>query len=264
MSGSWCVAWVRYPAKLRCEASWHCPQVSTTLRAAERRVRVGDRQDVVRPVAVVALGRAGGSQPRDLAVERIEEGGGLRSRGSDRTGPSSENGNRGCRCGLIVCDVWQFSHVGSFAVRFGVSRPVDAGPEGLLDPVVALPAGVGDVVRVYRRSRVVGRKLAVRGVAAGAGGRHHQAALEEPLAVNAVLVALDIMSGTSANSIRTAACPLSVRGGTCRAQGMGTFRAKVGEVGRVFFRMACLSWQSRQAGASGSPAAYKDPCSPVP
>jgi hypothetical protein len=32
----------------------------------------------------------------------------------------------------------------------------------------------------------------------------------------------------------------------------GTLRAKVGELGSFLLLVACLSWQSRQAGASGS------------
>ncbi len=45
--------------------------------SAEGRVGMGGRQNAVGAVTVVALGRPGRAQPRDLAVKGVEEGLGL-------------------------------------------------------------------------------------------------------------------------------------------------------------------------------------------
>ncbi len=63
--------------------------------------------------------------------------------------------------------------------------------ELLLDAVVALAAGGGHVGAVDARAGVAGRQHAVGGVAAGAGGGHGQAALQQALAVDALGVGLD-------------------------------------------------------------------------
>ena len=55
-------------------AAWHWPQVSTTLSRLSVEAGSAGRQDVVRAVAVVALGGAVPTEPRDLAVEGVEEG----------------------------------------------------------------------------------------------------------------------------------------------------------------------------------------------
>ena len=163
---------------------------------AQRGARVRDRQDVVRPVTVVALRGRLVAEPRHLAVERVEEG--LRlivvappalihHQQAEVTSIGAADGVRG----VAVLARGQLAAVAGVA-----DRPrVDAGVERLLDPVVTGAAGTGDVVRMDRRRRVAGRQRRVRRVAARARGGDDQAALEEPLAVDAHLVALDRRGG---------------------------------------------------------------------
>jgi len=70
----------------------------------------------------------------------------------------------------------------------GHLRGVNAGDERLVDAVMAPPAGDRHVAGVDAGKQVARGELAVRGVAVGAIGRHRQPALQQPLAVNALII----------------------------------------------------------------------------
>ena len=158
--------------------------------AAQRRVDVRRRENLVRSVTVVALGGSRRPQTRGLAVDRVEEGLGLR-----RVTTAALLHHRHAEVRLIdspdgVRGVTVLAG-GQFPVGIRVPGPVDTGPEPLLDAVMACSAGTGDVIVVHRGGRIGGGKLAMRAVATDTGGGHDQATLHEPLAVNTVLVAVD-------------------------------------------------------------------------
>ncbi len=97
------------------------------------------REDVVRAVAVVALGRALGAQARDLAVERVEERLAccLVAAAALLHHARAEAGHVGARDLCATCGSPRRSAGACRSSALPVA--VDAGLERLLDPVVALP-----------------------------------------------------------------------------------------------------------------------------
>ncbi len=160
--------------------------------AAQGRAGVSDREDAMGPVAVVALGRRGVAQPGHLPVEGVEKG--LSFVGVAAPAlihhQEAEIGPVGAADGVRRVAVLARRQL-PIRINRAVPRPVDAGLELLLDAVVARPACSSDVVGVDRRLGVIRRQGPVSTVAARTGGGHHQTALEQPLAVDAHLVALD-------------------------------------------------------------------------
>ena len=73
-------------------------------------------------------------------------------------------------------------------VGLGDRRGVHALHKLLFDAVMALAAGCRQILAIDRRLGIFGRQFAVRGVATGASGGYGQAALQQPLAVNAFTV----------------------------------------------------------------------------
>ena len=92
-------------------------------------------------------------------------------------------------------------------------------------------------------------QLVVGGVAVGAVGRHREAALQQPLAVDALHVVLDDVLLLA----RVAHAPPSAPMRWHLAHRAGTLREKVGEFESFLPSVPCGPWQSRHAGASGLP-----------
>ena len=158
--------------------------------AREVRAGVGDLLDVVGAVAVVALGRLGVAELADLAVVGVEVGLGdlavapaalLHDVELEAVGVGPPDGVRAV---AVVADR-------QLLVGLPQHLVVDASLELLLDAVVAPAAGLRHVRAVHARGRVRPRQDAVGGMAARAGGGHGEAALEQPLAVDALRVRLD-------------------------------------------------------------------------
>ena len=176
------------------------------LSAAERRCRLGRREDAVRAVAVVALGRARYPGSGHLAVVRIEER--LRfllvapSALAHHQHAEVVTVRAADRVRRVTILARRVAVIAPVVGEVTVLRPVNALAELLFDPVVTLAAGPGDVVRVDLRGGFGGRQLRVRPVTVRAGRRDHEAALEQSLAVDAHLVALDDIRAVALNPPR--------------------------------------------------------------
>ena len=157
--------------------------------ARQMRGRVVRRQDVVRAMAVVALGGGGEAELRHLAVERLE----VALRDVLVTAAALVEDGELEALAVRARDLVRGVAVGAMRQRlvaFVDQRRVDARSELLVDAVVTLRAGRSDVVRVDGRALVAGGQLAMRRVAIGAHRRHDQPALHQALAVDALDVAL--------------------------------------------------------------------------
>ena len=87
-------------------------------------------------------------------------------------------------------------------IGFRVIGVVDAGPELLLDPVVADPAGSSDVPRIDQCVRVLRGEFGVCTVAISACRRHDETAVYQTPAMNAVFIAADDVVHHGVNSCR--------------------------------------------------------------
>src|ERR1035438_1334147 len=151
---------------------------------------IGHPQDVMRTMAVIALGGVGISQARDLAVIRLEIGlanlsVAATARVHDIELETSLIGAADGVSGVAVAADRKW------LVGFRDRSRVHALHELLLDSVVADSAGGGHVLRVHGGIRIGARQDEVCSVATGAGGGHGQAALHQALAVNALTVVLN-------------------------------------------------------------------------
>ena len=107
------------------------------------------------------------------------------------------------------------------------------------------PQVVGMFARIDARSRIVLRQHAVRGVAARARRRHGQAALHQPLAVDALGVVLDdlVLRARVAH-----APPSSPRGGSARTELGNIASGRSPTAGRPCRGSPCVPWHSLQVG----------------
>jgi len=152
---------------------------------AEVRTRIGDRQDVVRAVAVKTLGGTGVTEARDFAMVGLE----------------ISLSNFGVAFSALIHDfeletgfIGAANLVRAMAVaanRQGLVSPCDGSrvyalDELLLDAVVAGAAGRGNIPRIDGRVRIGAGQDQVRRVAVGASCGHSKAAFHQALAVDAL------------------------------------------------------------------------------
>lgn len=173
---------------------------------AEVRARIRHFEDVMGPVAVVALGRLGVPKLRDLSVIGIKIGLGdllvAASTGGHHIQPETVligavNGVRG----VAIVANWKWFAVAADALG------MDAVLKLLFNAVVTLATGVGNVVGVDTRCRIGSGKDVVSSMATGAGRRHREAVLEQS-SVNALGVVGDdfvLQSGIAHGSFLTLA-----------------------------------------------------------
>ena len=155
--------------------------------ATEPRGRIGYGADIMSSVTVVALGGFHVTQLGDLAVVRVEVGfgDGLMTPAALVHDVEAEVGEIGAPDGVRGVAIAAHRQLLGGVGHLG---GVNAGDERLVDAVMAPPAGGRHVAGVDAGTQVAGGELAVRGVAVGAIGRHRQPALQQPLAVNALLI----------------------------------------------------------------------------
>src|ERR1039457_1555211 len=152
------------------------------------RPRIGNLLDVVSAVAVIALRGLGVTEFGNFPVIGIEIGLGNLCVATPASGHDVE---------LESILVGAADGVGGVAVGANRQRFIGLGYRGgmhalnklLFDAMVAVTAGGGQVLRIHRRCRIGGRQFSMRRVATGTGGGHREAALQQALAVDALVVA---------------------------------------------------------------------------
>jgi hypothetical protein len=78
---------------------------------------------------------------------------------------------------------------GVFRIDLRVIGIVDAGPELLLDAVVANAAGTRDILRIDHGARILRWEFGVCAVAVGTGRRYDEPTVYQPAAMHAVFIA---------------------------------------------------------------------------
>src|SRR5208282_1775927 len=144
---------------------------------AEMRAGVGDREHIVRSMAVITLCRFRVPELRNLPMIRIKIGLG------DLLVAASAGSHHGQPETVLIRAVDGMGGVAIVANRKWLAVPahalgMDAVLELLLDAMVAPAAGVGHVVGVDTRRRIGSGKNLVSGVATGASRGHGQAVLQ--------------------------------------------------------------------------------------
>lgn len=115
---------------------------------AERRLRFCRWQYVVRTMTVIALRRCSITQPRDFAVERLEEGLRLMSVAAAALVHHHQPEIRAIGSADRVRRVAVFTRGEILPIGLTHARPMDAVPKPLLDAVVTSATGVGNIVGV--------------------------------------------------------------------------------------------------------------------